>query len=177
MVKHLGLVIYVTVGAEDERRLIIEQYSIPKEHIIHSRDASFVKDISRITGGRGVDCVLDSLSGELLRASWGCLATLGSFVEISLRDITNKNASICGPSANLLLRSSTVIRFTKTTPQLLTRRLTRLSSSSTRVSLVLRALWLRIQSVRLGRRSEPCNRVNIVVSWYSCSQAMPKLMS
>lgn len=42
-----------------------------------------------MTNGRGVDCILDSLSGELLRVSWGCLATFGTFVEIGLRDITD----------------------------------------------------------------------------------------
>ncbi|KAI4275334.1 MAG: hypothetical protein L6R38_005889 [Xanthoria sp. 2 TBL-2021] len=82
LAKHLDLIIYVTVGTEDKRKLIMEQYNIPEEHIFHSRDASFVKCISRITGGRGVDCVLNSLSGELLRASWDCLATFGTFVEI-----------------------------------------------------------------------------------------------
>ena len=45
--------------------------------------------INRVTGGRGVNCILNSLSGELLRASWGCLATFGTFIEIGLRDITN----------------------------------------------------------------------------------------
>ncbi|KAB2571293.1 Highly reducing polyketide synthase curS1 [Lasiodiplodia theobromae] len=89
LAKHLGLVIYVTVGTEDKRKLIMEEYGIPEEHIFHSRDASFVKGIKRITGGRGVDCVLNSLSGELLRASWGCLASFGHFIEIGLRDITN----------------------------------------------------------------------------------------
>ncbi|KAF2096874.1 reducing polyketide synthase [Rhizodiscina lignyota] len=89
LAKHLGLVIYVTVGTEDKRRLIMEQYNIPEEHIFNSRDASFVKGINRITSGRGVDCILNSLSGELLRASWGCLATFGTFIEIGLRDITN----------------------------------------------------------------------------------------
>lgn len=48
-----------------------------------------LKGIKRVTNGRGVDCVLNSLSGELLRASWGCVATFGHFVEIGLRDITN----------------------------------------------------------------------------------------
>lgn len=45
--------------------------------------------INRITYGHGVDCVLNSLSGELLRATWSCLATFGTFIEIGLRDITN----------------------------------------------------------------------------------------
>lgn len=86
---YLGLVVYVTVGTEDKRQLIMERYGIPEEHIFSSRDSSFVKGIKRVTGGRGVDCVLNSLSGELLRVSWGCLATFGTFVEIGLRDITD----------------------------------------------------------------------------------------
>lgn len=86
---HLGLVIYVTVGTEDKRRLLMEEYGIPEEHIFHSRDSSFVRGIKRMTSGHGVDCVLNSLSGELLRVSFDCLATFGTFVEIGLRDITN----------------------------------------------------------------------------------------
>ncbi|CAG8887928.1 unnamed protein product [Penicillium egyptiacum] len=86
---HLGLVVYVTVGSEDKRRLLIEKYNVPEAHIFHSRDTSFAKAIKRITDGRGVDCVLNSLSGELLRVSWTCLAPFGTFVEIGLRDITN----------------------------------------------------------------------------------------
>ena len=86
---YLGLIVYVTVGTEDKRQLIMERYGIPEEHMFNSRDSSFVKGIKRVTGGRGVDCVLNSLSGELLRVSWGCLATFGTFVEIGLRDITD----------------------------------------------------------------------------------------
>ncbi|KAF7175096.1 hypothetical protein CNMCM7691_006500 [Aspergillus felis] len=86
---HLGLVAYVTVGSEDKRRLLMEKCNVPEAHIFHSRDASFAKAIKRVTGGRGVDCVLNSLSGELLRVSWTCLAPFGTFVEIGLRDITN----------------------------------------------------------------------------------------
>jgi NADPH:quinone reductase-like Zn-dependent oxidoreductase/NAD(P)-dependent dehydrogenase (short-subunit alcohol dehydrogenase family) len=86
---HLGLVVYVTVGTEDKRRFVMEQYGITEEHIFNSRDSSFAKGIQRVTGGRGVDCVLNSLSGELLRVSWNCLATFGTFVEIGLRDITD----------------------------------------------------------------------------------------
>lgn len=67
----------------------MEQYGIAEEQIFYSRDSSFAKGIQRVTGGRGVDCVLNSLSGELLRVSWNCLATFGTFVEIGRRDITD----------------------------------------------------------------------------------------
>lgn len=89
LAKHLGLNIYVTVGSKEKRQFLIEHYGIVAEHIFNSRDSSFTKGIQRMTGGRGVDCVLNSLSGELLRVSWNCLATFGNFVEIGLRDITD----------------------------------------------------------------------------------------
>ena len=89
LAKYLGLVAYVTVGSEDKRDLVMDKYGVPAAHIFNSRDASFVKAVKRVTGGRGVDCVLNSLSGELLRASWECVAMFGTFVEIGLRDITN----------------------------------------------------------------------------------------
>ncbi|KAM7203575.1 hypothetical protein V8F33_002195 [Rhypophila sp. PSN 637] len=89
LAKHLGLTVYVTVGSETKRRLVIDNYGIPEEHIFNSRDTSFSRGIRRVTNGRGVDCVLNSLSGELLRESWTCLATFGTFVEVGLRDITD----------------------------------------------------------------------------------------
>ncbi|KAJ0335543.1 hypothetical protein COL922a_009083 [Colletotrichum nupharicola] len=93
LAKYLALVIYVTVGSESKRQLMRERFEIPEEHIFQSRDLSFVKGVQRVTGGRGVDCILNSLADELLRASWdsGCLAPFGTFVEIGLRDITNNS--------------------------------------------------------------------------------------
>jgi NADPH:quinone reductase-like Zn-dependent oxidoreductase len=42
------------------------------------------------TRGRGVDVVLNSLSGELLHTSWKCVAEFGSFVEIGRRDFVGQ---------------------------------------------------------------------------------------
>ena len=89
LAEYLGLIVYATVGTDDKRQLIKEGYGIRDDHIFNSRDSSFVKGIKRVTGGRDVDRVLNSLSGELLHVSWGCLATFGTFVEIGLRDITD----------------------------------------------------------------------------------------
>lgn len=40
-----------------------------------------------MTDGRGVDIVLNSLSGDALRATWDCVAPFGRFAEIGLVDI------------------------------------------------------------------------------------------
>ena len=44
----------------------------------------------RATNGRGVDVVLNSLSGELLHASWQCVAKFGKMVEIGKRDFIGR---------------------------------------------------------------------------------------
>ncbi|KAL6154334.1 Type I Iterative PKS [Exserohilum turcicum] len=86
LAQHLGLTIYATVGSTEKRNLVKTRYGIPDEHIFYSRDASFSMGVKRVTNGRGVDCVLNSLAGELLRNSFYCLAPLGIMVDIGSRD-------------------------------------------------------------------------------------------
>lgn len=88
LANYLGITIYATVGSPEKRNLLIEKYNVNPDHIFNSRDASFVHGVKRMTNGKGVNCIINSLSGELLRQSWYCLATFGTFVEIGLRDIT-----------------------------------------------------------------------------------------
>lgn len=46
----------------------------------------------RLTRGYGVDVVLNSLSGDSLRASWECVAPYGRFIEIGKADISANSA-------------------------------------------------------------------------------------
>ena len=80
-------VIYTTVGTTEKKNFLIEQYGIPSEHIFSSRTLAFANSLERLTNGRGVNVVLNSLSGEALRASWKCLAPFGRFLETGKKDI------------------------------------------------------------------------------------------
>jgi NADPH:quinone reductase-like Zn-dependent oxidoreductase len=62
-------------------------YGIPDDHIFYSRNTTFAKGILRMTGGQGVDVILNSLAGDALQASWECIAPFGRFVEIGKADI------------------------------------------------------------------------------------------
>nr|ADA79525.1 polyketide synthase [Delitschia winteri] len=84
----IGAKIFVTVGTPEKKRFVLERFGIPDEHILYSRDNSFAKGIHRLTGGKGVDVVMNSLAGEGLRLSWECIAPYGRFVELGQRDIT-----------------------------------------------------------------------------------------
>ncbi|KAJ2982753.1 hypothetical protein NQ176_g1174 [Zarea fungicola] len=83
----VGATIYCTVSSDEKIRHLETQYGIPRDRIFGSRDASFRDDLCRATHGRGVDVVLNSLSGELLHASWDCVAEFGRMIEIGKRDL------------------------------------------------------------------------------------------
>ena len=71
-------------------RHLIDNHDIPRERIFNSRNASFLDGVMHATKGRGVDIVLNSLSGDLLHASWQCVAKCGKMLEIGKRDILER---------------------------------------------------------------------------------------
>ncbi|XP_054160820.1 fatty acid synthase-like [Oppia nitens] len=78
--------IFVTVGTEDKKQFLIKEYNIPENRIFSSRDILFKLRIKQMTKGKGVDLVLNSLTGEKLDASYECLANRGRFVELGKYD-------------------------------------------------------------------------------------------
>lgn len=61
--------------------------SLGVSHIMNSRDVAFADEIRRLTDGRGVDIVLNSLGGDAIAASLSLVVPGGHFVEIGKRDI------------------------------------------------------------------------------------------
>ena len=86
--QHVGAQIFATVGTLEKKHLLLYEYNIPEENIFSSRDATFAKGIMRVTAGKGVDVIMNSLSDEALRLSWSCIAPFGRFVELGKRDFT-----------------------------------------------------------------------------------------
>lgn len=80
----LGLHIFATAGSSIKRDYL---RAMGIDHVFHSRDASFVDPILEATQGRGVDIVLNCLSGKLLQASLNLTAADGFFLEVGKNDI------------------------------------------------------------------------------------------
>ena len=89
--QYLGATVFATVSTEEKKQLLMDRYRIPAEHIFSSRNTLFAKGIRRLTAGRGVDVVLNSLSGDGLVASWESVAPYGRFVEIGKNDILSNS--------------------------------------------------------------------------------------
>ncbi|KOX24005.1 hypothetical protein ADK67_19355 [Saccharothrix sp. NRRL B-16348] len=80
----LGAEVIGTAGTEAKRRHLREH---GVEHVFDSRGLDFAEQVLEATGGRGVDVVLNSLSGAAMRASLDLLAPGGRFIEIGKRDL------------------------------------------------------------------------------------------
>ncbi|KAF6828964.1 polyketide synthase, partial [Colletotrichum plurivorum] len=94
-----GVEIFATVGSIEKRDFLEKTYGLPRDHIFSSRDLTFKDGVRRMTGGRGVDIAINSLSGDTLRATWEPVAPFGSFAEIGLADIESRSRISMGSFA------------------------------------------------------------------------------
>ncbi|PSN60577.1 reducing type I polyketide synthase 10 [Corynespora cassiicola Philippines] len=83
-----GAEVFTTVSTEEKKAYLVATFGLEPSHIFSSRDTSFLKGILDATNNRGVDVVLNSLTGDQLHATWRCTAECGRFVEIGKMDLT-----------------------------------------------------------------------------------------
>ncbi len=79
-----GATVITTAGTPAKRGLL---RLLGTEHVLDSRSLDFADDVRRLTGGRGVDVVVNSLAGESLTRSVELLRPGGRFIELGKRDV------------------------------------------------------------------------------------------
>lgn len=79
-----GAEIFATAGTGEKRNLV---RSLGADHALDSRSLDFADEIMALTGGEGVDLVLNSLAGDFIPRSLGVTRSGGRFVEIGRTDI------------------------------------------------------------------------------------------
>ena len=80
--KAFGLTVIVTCGGADKCARALE---IGAAHAIDYKALDFVEEVKRLTGGRGVDLVLDMVSGDYVARNLKCLAEDGRHVTIAVQ--------------------------------------------------------------------------------------------
>ena len=83
--RHLGLEVFAT--ASPGKHAVLQAMGLDEDHIASSRDGGFEGKFLRVTGGAGVDIVLNSLAGELTDASLRLLVSGGVFLEMGKTDV------------------------------------------------------------------------------------------
>ncbi len=79
-----GATVIATAGSDAKRELL---RGLGVAHVLDSRTLRFADQVRELTGGRGVDVVLNSLPGEALTRGLALLAPGGRFVEIGKQDV------------------------------------------------------------------------------------------
>ncbi|EQB57536.1 beta-ketoacyl synthase domain-containing protein [Colletotrichum gloeosporioides Cg-14] len=106
LAQYAGAEVFATVGSPDKREFIKSTFGLEDDHIFNSRDTSFGDQILAATGGRGVDIILNSLTGDMLDESFRVLADGGIMVEIGKKDILDRNSLAMEPfDRNISLRA------------------------------------------------------------------------
>ncbi|NIY70000.1 type I polyketide synthase [Streptomyces malaysiensis] len=78
-----GATVIATAGSGPKRDLL---RALGVEHVLDSRSLDFTVQVMDLTGGRGVDIVLNSLSGQALARGLEVLRPGGRFIELGKRD-------------------------------------------------------------------------------------------
>jgi acyl transferase domain-containing protein/NADPH:quinone reductase-like Zn-dependent oxidoreductase len=79
-----GATVIATAGTKDRRSYVL---GAGAHHALDSRSMNFVEEIMQITEGRGVDVILNSAPGEVIRQNFKVAAEFGRVVDIGKIDI------------------------------------------------------------------------------------------
>jgi polyketide synthase 12 len=90
LARHLGLEVFATASRGKWNTL--RAMGFDDDHIADSRSLEFEDKFRAVTGGRGMDVVLDSLAGEFVDASLRLVAPGGIFLEMGKTDIRDPGA-------------------------------------------------------------------------------------
>lgn len=85
--QQLGARVFATAGSSEKRGFVAETFGIPTPQIFSSRTPEFKDMILQATENRGVDVIVNSLSGLLLQQTWDLIAESGRFIEIGKKDL------------------------------------------------------------------------------------------
>lgn len=85
LARHFGCEVFAT--ASPSKHSLLLEMGIPESHIASSRNLGFAEKFRDASDGRGLDVVLNSLSGPATDASLRLLAPGGRFVEMGKTDI------------------------------------------------------------------------------------------
>ncbi|SEU08931.1 NAD(P)H-quinone oxidoreductase [Variovorax sp. OV084] len=80
--KALGATVIVTAGSDDKCEACLK---LGADHAINYRTSDFVEEAKKLTGGKGVDVVLDMVAGDYVAREIECLAEDGRLVIIAVQ--------------------------------------------------------------------------------------------
>ncbi|MGY6277473.1 NAD(P)H-quinone oxidoreductase [Methylomonas sp. MgM2] len=107
LAKALGNKVYVTAGSDDKCRRCLE---LGADAAISYRQQDFVEKIKELTGGKGVDVVLDMIGGDYFPRNLKSLATEGRLVQIAIQNGAKSEINLWAVMAKRLTITGSTLR-------------------------------------------------------------------
>ncbi len=115
VVRWKGGHVFATAGGPAKRALLT---GLGVGHVADSRSLAFVEQFRDATGGAGFDVIVNTLSGEAIRANLSLLADCGHYVELGKRDmLSDTPLGMSAFAGNLSFHSVDVVRMIQQRPQ------------------------------------------------------------
>ncbi|WP_096716360.1 SDR family NAD(P)-dependent oxidoreductase [Paraburkholderia acidicola] len=89
LARHYGATIFATAGSQEKLDYLAAQGA---HHLINYREQDFEAEVARLTGGRGVDVVINTLSGDAIAKGLRSLAPGGRYIEIAMMALKSAHA-------------------------------------------------------------------------------------
>ncbi|MBP1690940.1 MAG: Synaptic vesicle rane protein [Bacteroidetes bacterium] len=89
--RHLNAEVFATAGTDEKTEVA---RSFGAHHVINYTTSAFEKEIERLTGGYGVDVVMDSVGGEVFKKSWHLLAPMGRYLMLGVSSMTTADGNL-----------------------------------------------------------------------------------
>lgn len=112
LAKQMGARVFATASSEEKLQRVRE---LGADELINYKEQDFAEIVRRITGGRGVDLILEMVGGEVFQKSLDALAPFGRLVTYGIAGgrpapVTNRqlilnNLTVAGVNLNLIART------------------------------------------------------------------------
>ncbi|MFF0826321.1 SDR family NAD(P)-dependent oxidoreductase [Brevibacillus sp. NPDC003359] len=98
LAKHYGAVIYATASTQTKLDFLQQ---IGADYVINYMENDFQQEIRRLTEGRGIDIILNTLGGDALQKGLNCLSRGGRYIEIAMTALKSaKTVDLSGLNHN-----------------------------------------------------------------------------
>jgi len=105
--KLFGMRVIVTCGSDEKCARALE---LGAAHAINYKTSDFVEEVSRITGGKGVEIVFDMVAGDYVPRNLACLADDGRHVTIAVQGGAKAQVNMVSLMARRLTMTGSTLR-------------------------------------------------------------------
>ena len=107
LAKAFGAEVFTTVGSDDKAKAV---RNLGADHVINYRTDAFEKVIHEITGGEGVNVILDMVGGDYVERNWKAAAVEGRVCQIATLNGVAENANFSRLMVKRLTHTGSTLR-------------------------------------------------------------------